>query len=58
MIKGRQEQKRRNYKMNFEEFTDSIVGLLKQKIGDSCTITVKEVLKNNDVRMTGIVITK
>ena len=44
--------------MNFEEFTDSIVGLLKQKIEDSCTITVKEVLKNNDVRMTGIVITK
>ena len=44
--------------MNFNEFTDSIVGLLKQKIGDSCTITVKEVLKNNDVRMTGIVITK
>lgn len=42
--------------MNFIEFSDKIVELLKQKVGDTCTVTVTEVLKNNSVRMTGIVI--
>lgn len=42
--------------MDFKEFTDNIVELLKQKAGDTCTVTATEVLKNNDVHLTGIVI--
>lgn len=42
--------------MNFNEFMDKIVALLKEKMGDTCTVTVTEVLKNNNVRLTGIVI--
>lgn len=42
--------------MNFTEFTDAIVELLKKKTKDTCTVTVTRVLKNNDVRLTGIVI--
>ena len=44
--------------MNFNEFTDEIVALLKEKMGNTCTVTVTEVLKNNNVRLTGIVITE
>lgn len=33
MVKGRKKQKRRNYKMNFNEFTDEVVALLKEKWG-------------------------
>lgn len=44
--------------MNFNEFTDKIVALLKEKMGNTCTVTVTEVLKNNNVRLTGIVITE
>lgn len=42
--------------MNFKEFTESIVELLKQKKGDTYTVTVANVLKNNDVHLTGVVI--
>lgn len=42
--------------MNFNEFTDEVVALLKEKMGSTCTVTVTEVLKNNNVRLTGIVI--
>ena len=42
--------------MNFNEFTDEVVALLKEKTGNTCTVTVTEVLKNNNVRLTGIVI--
>ena len=45
-------------RMNFNEFTDEIVALLKEKMGNTCTVTVTEVLKNNNVRLTGIVITE
>ena len=44
--------------MNFNEFTDEIVALLKEKMGNTCTITVTEALKNNNVRLTGIIITE
>lgn len=44
--------------MNFNEFTDEIVALLKEKMGNTCTVTMTEVLKNNNVRLTGIVITE
>ena len=33
--------------MNFNEFTDEVVALLKEKMGSTCTVTVTEVLKNN-----------
>lgn len=42
--------------MNFEEFTDNIVKLLQSRTKDTCTVTVTKVLKNNDIRLTGIVI--
>lgn len=42
--------------MNFEEFTDNIVKLLRSRAGNTCTVTVTKVLKNNDIRLTGIVI--
>lgn len=42
--------------MNFKEFTESIAELLEQKTEGNCTITVKEVIKNNDVHLTGVII--
>ena len=42
--------------MNFKEFTDSIAGVLQRRLGENHTVTVTEVLKNNDIRLTGIVI--
>lgn len=47
---------RRESKMDFKEFTESIAALLNQKMGDACTATVTEVPRNNGVRRTGIVI--
>lgn len=44
--------------MNFKIFTDEIVELLQKKLGAGCTVTVTEVLKNNDVSLTGIVVMK
>lgn len=43
--------------MDFNEFTESIIEVLKQKLGGTCSITVTEVLKNNGIRRTGLVIT-
>ena len=43
-------------KMRFEEFKDKIVELLQDRLGECHKITVTKVLKNNDVRLTGIVI--
>lgn len=42
--------------MNFKKFTEKVVRVLKERLGDECTVTVTEVLKNNDIRMTGVVI--
>ena len=42
--------------MNFNEFTDKVVELLKQKVGDTRSVMVTETLKNNGVRLRGIVI--
>ena len=42
--------------MDFNEFTDKIVELLKQKVGDTSSVMVTETLKNNGVRLKGIVI--
>lgn len=42
--------------MNFKEFTESIVELLEQKAEETCTVKVIEVIKNNDIHLTGIVI--
>lgn len=42
--------------MNFKEFTERIVSLLREKLGDDYKVTLTEVLKNNDIRLTGIVI--
>lgn len=44
--------------MNFKMFTNNIVDLLQKKIGGTCTVTVTEVLKNNNVSLTGIVVMK
>lgn len=44
--------------MKFNKFTYEIVALLKEKMGNTCTITVTEALKNNNVRLTGIIITE
>ena len=35
MVKGRKKQKRRNYKMNFNEFADEIVALLKGAVSET-----------------------
>ena len=42
--------------MNFKEFSDSVAGVLQRRLGEDYTVTVTEVLKNNDIRLTGIVI--
>lgn len=42
--------------MDFNEFTDKVVELLKQKVGDTSSVMVTETLKNNGVRLKGIVI--
>lgn len=44
--------------MDLKEFTNRVAGELRERIGDTCTITETEVLKNNGVRLTGIVIAK
>lgn len=44
--------------MNYQEFTENIVKLLEQKMGDNYTITTTKVLKNNDIHLTGIIIMK
>lgn len=44
--------------MKFDEFKDKVIELLKDRLGDSHEITVTKVLKNNNVRLTGIVILK
>lgn len=44
--------------MNYKMFTDKIVELLQEKMGADCTVTVTEVLKNNNVSLTGIVVMK
>lgn len=43
--------------MDFNEFTESIVRAVEQGLGGTCSITVTEVLKNNGIRRTGLVIT-
>ena len=42
--------------MDLNEFTDKVVELLKQKVGDTSSVMVTETLKNNGVRLKGIVI--
>ena len=42
--------------MNFKEFTEKIVELLQQETSDACTVKVSEILKNNNIRMTGVII--
>ncbi|MDE6882947.1 MAG: hypothetical protein K2P48_07510 [Lachnospiraceae bacterium] len=42
--------------MNFKEFTDRIVLLLQEGLGDNYKVTLTKVLKNNDIRLTGVVI--
>ena len=42
--------------MGFTEFADKIAGELQQRLGDDYTVTVTNILKNNDVSLTGVVI--
>lgn len=42
--------------MNYNEFIDSMVDILKEKLGKNCNIMVKEVPKNNGIWRKGIVI--
>lgn len=42
--------------MDLNEFTDKVVELLKQKVGDTRSVMATETLKNNGVRLRGIVI--
>ncbi len=44
--------------MNFNEFTDSVTEVMRHKMGDAYTVTVTKILKNNDIRLTGVVITE
>ncbi len=44
--------------MDFKLFTNEIVEMLQEKLGAECTVTVTEVLKNNNVSLTGIVVMK
>lgn len=44
--------------MNFNEFTESITEVLRRKMGAAYKVTATEVLKNNDIRLTGVVITQ
>lgn len=44
--------------MEFTEFADKITGELQQKLGDDYTVTVMKVLKNNDISLTGVVISE
>lgn len=44
--------------MDFKLFTNEIVEMLQEKLGTECTVTVTEVLKNNNVSLTGIVVMK
>lgn len=44
--------------MDYKEFADRIAEMLQWKIGDGCTVTVTEILKNNGVSPTGVVIMK
>lgn len=44
--------------MNFQEFTDAVVELLQERMGDAYGIRVIQVTKNNDVELTGVAITR
>lgn len=44
--------------MDFKLFTNEIVEMLQEKLGAECNVTVTEVLKNNNVSLTGIVVMK
>ena len=44
--------------MGFETFTDTIVDLLQERMGDAYEIKVIRVTKNNDVELTGIALTR
>lgn len=44
--------------MNLSEFATEIAEQLREKMGSEFTITVEEVLKNNDIRLTGVAIKK
>lgn len=44
--------------MNLSEFATEIAEQLREKMGSKFTITVEEVLKNNDIRLTGVAIKK
>lgn len=42
--------------MNYKEFAGSIAELLRKKMGDGFTVEVTDVLKNNDISLTGVII--
>ena len=44
--------------MGFDAFAENIAELLKERMGDGYTVTLTKVLKNNGVRLTGVVIAK
>lgn len=44
--------------MGFQTFVDNIVDLLQERMGDAYEIKVIHVIKNNDVELTGIAITR
>lgn len=44
--------------MTYKEFIENIVKEVGKKMGDNYSVTSTEVLKNNDIRLTGIVINK
>ena len=42
--------------MNFEQFTTQVCALVQNRVGDECKITTRNVLKNNSVKLLGLVI--
>jgi len=44
--------------MSFEEFTEDILKEIRLKMGDACQIGKRDVIKNNDVKQTGIEVIK
>ena len=44
--------------MDFNVFVEKMVKILQQKMGEDYEIRVTEVTKNNDIRMTGVVMIK
>ena len=44
--------------MSFEEFTEDVLKEIRMKLGDAFQIRQRDVIKNNDVKLTGIEVVK